>query len=149
MDAGGQADRCRQQIVDQERCGGNQAGSAFIYWGNGSGIVTMAGATTSDPYNNIGHFQVIQTVTNPCGYKATKIFIVNVTGGGAGKGSITITSTGTGKYRYDVNETGSPVSLTDSVSDVTVPDISTIILESRIVAMSFCEPRSWTRVLSS
>ena len=24
-----------------------------------------------------------------------------------------------------------------------------VFLESRIVAMSFCEPRSWTRVLSS
>ena len=51
-------------------------------------------------------------------------------------------------------------SLVDNPELVTVKEISgeqSIILElkvapediSRIVAMSFCEPRSWTRVLSS
>jgi hypothetical protein len=89
-----------------------QTADEFVYWGDGSGIENPP---VSHTYNNIGHFQVIQTVKNPCGYSAQKVMIVNVTGGSNGKGTMTITAgDATGrKISYSVMASGSLVSLTN------------------------------------
>lgn len=81
----------------------------FVWWGDGCGLDTTG---TSHIYNNIGKFQVIQTVRNACGFTAQKVMIVNVTGGAGGKGTISLTNTGTTTVSYNVYNQNSSASIT-------------------------------------
>jgi len=103
-----------------------QDSSLFIYWGDGTAI-TSTGITHS--YANIGTYQVMQTVTNPCGYRSQKVYTVSVTGTTYAKGMLKIDASGTDgrKISYSVLN-GSGLSITNG--SITLDGSKSITLDA-------------------
>ncbi len=96
----------------------------YMNWGDGTPL--SSGLTHS--YVHEGHFQVVQTVKDDCGYKSQKVYTVNISGGDNGKGNLTITSSGAAfNYTYQVYATGNSAAITNGKLDVGAT--KTIILD--------------------
>ena len=91
------------------------AHTLYINWGDG----TPLSSTLTHPYVHSGHYQVVQTVVDSCGYKSQKVYTITVTGGDNGKGNLKITSSGAAfNYTYQVYATGNSAAITNGKLDV-------------------------------